>query len=87
MKAYEFEIQNDHGLHARPASMLIQTLNKFQSAVSLFKEGQKYNGKSMLNIMKMAAAKGDVILVEASGDDEELCIEAVKSLVLSGFGE
>jgi phosphocarrier protein len=87
MKTFDFEIQNEHGLHARPASLLVQTATKFQSAVNLYKEDQKYNGKSMLNIMKMAASKGDRIRVEAVGDDEGKAIEALQSLAAKQFEE
>lgn len=87
MKTFEFEIINEHGMHARPASLLIQTINQFESEVMLKKDGTAYNGKSMLNIMKMAAAKGDVISVEAEGSDEAACVDAIKALIDGNFGE
>ncbi|MDK2868311.1 MAG: phosphocarrier protein HPr [Clostridiales bacterium] len=85
MKTFDFELQNEHGLHARPASLLIQTATKFQSTVHLYKQAQQYNGKSMLSVMKMAAAKGDRIRVEASGEDEGLAIDAIRELVSRQF--
>ncbi|GAU78269.1 HPr family phosphocarrier protein [Fusibacter sp. 3D3] len=87
MKQFEFALQNEHGLHARPAGLFIQTCNKFQSAVSLYKADQKYNGKSMLGILKMAASKGDVIRVEVEGTDESDAIAEIKVLIHSNFGE
>lgn len=87
MKQYEFALQNEHGLHARPAGLFIQACNKYQSAVSLYKADQMYNGKSMLGILKMAASKGDVIRVEVEGTDESEAIAEIKALVNGNFGE
>lgn len=87
MKKYEFTLQNEHGLHARPAGLFIQTCNKYQSAVSLYKADQMYNGKSMLGILKMAASKGDIIRVEVDGADESEAIADIKALISGNFGE
>ncbi|MBF4695288.1 HPr family phosphocarrier protein [Fusibacter ferrireducens] len=87
MKNHEFTLQNEHGLHARPAGLFVQVCNKYQSAVNLYKADQKYNGKSMLGILKMAASKGDVIRVEVDGVDESEAIDEIKSLIRGNFGE
>ncbi len=87
MKKYEFTLQNEHGLHARPAGLFIQACNKYQSTISLYKEDQMYNGKSMLGILKMAASKGDVIRVEVDGSDESEAIDEIKALISGNFGE
>ncbi len=87
MKSYEFKLQNEHGLHARPAGLFVQECGKYQSAVSLFKGELKVNGKSMLGLLKMAASKGDSIRIEVEGSDEESALQGLKALVDRGFDE
>lgn len=87
MKSYEFKLQNEHGLHARPAGLFVQECGKYQSAVALFKGELKVNGKSMLGLLKMAASKGDIIRMEVEGSDEESALQGLKALVDRGFDE
>lgn len=87
MRSYEFTLENEHGLHARPAGMFIQICNRYQGDVVLHKDGQEYNGKSMLGILKMAASKGDQIKVVATGVDEDAIINAIEELIENNFGE
>jgi phosphocarrier protein HPr len=87
MKSYEFELKNEHGLHARPAGLFVQECGKYQSAVALFKGELKVNGKSMLGLLKMAASKGDIIRIEVDGTDEETALKGLKALVDRGFDE
>ncbi len=87
MKSYEFKLQNEHGLHARPAGLFVQECGKYQSAVALFKGDLKVNGKSMLGLLKMAASKGDIIRMEVEGSDEESALQGLKALVDRGFDE
>ncbi len=87
MKQFEFTLKNEHGLHARPAGLFIQVCNRFQCSVNLYKGDQKYNGKSMLGILKMAASKGDAIRIEADGADESEAIKAIQTLVDNNFDE
>lgn len=87
MKTFSFELSNDHGLHARPASLLIQTCSKFTSQISLIKNDQKFNCKSMLGILKMAGVKGDALTIEIEGADETEALNEVKALIASNFNE
>ena len=87
MKRFEFILGNEHGLHARPAGMLVQLCGKYQSAVSLFKGEQKVNAKSLLGVMKIAASKGDALALEVEGDDEAVAFEAIKALIDRNFDE
>ncbi|MDD7764830.1 MAG: HPr family phosphocarrier protein [Peptoniphilaceae bacterium] len=66
------------GLNARPASMFLRLSVKFKSDVMLIKDGNFYNGKSILSILSMGAVNGDEIEIEVLGEDEE---EAIKKLV------
>ncbi|MDO5017788.1 MAG: HPr family phosphocarrier protein [Lagierella massiliensis] len=71
-------IRNEEGLHARTAALFLQKSVKFQSEITLNKDGYSYDGKSILSILSMAAFKGDEIVITCSGEDEE---EALKALV------
>lgn len=87
MLQFEFVLNNEHGLHARPASLLIAACDGFKSKITLHKNGQSYNGKSMLSILKMAASKGDEIRVEVEGEDETEASMEIKRLIDNNFGE
>lgn len=87
MKSYSFELSNEHGLHARPAGLLIQTCSKFNSQISLVKNGQKFNCKSMLGVLKMAGVKGDALTIEIDGVDEAEALNAVQALIAANFNE
>lgn len=87
MKRLEFVLANEHGLHARPAGMLVQLCAKYQSGVSLFKGDQKVNAKSLLGVMKIAASKGDALALEIEGEDEVDAWDAIKALIDRNFDE
>ena len=80
-------ILNEVGLHARPASMIVKCLLKFQSDVFIEKDGRRVNGKSIMGILMLAAGKGSQIRVEADGPDAQEALNAVEDLILSKFGE
>lgn len=83
----EIEIVNKLGLHARPAALLVQKAGKFKSEISLEKEGQKINGKSIMGVMMLAAERGSIIIIKAEGEDEAEAVEALVELIESKFGE
>jgi len=87
MKNYEFELKNEHGLHARPAGLFVQECGKYQSTVALIKGELRVNGKSMLGLLKMAASKGDRIRLEVEGVDEMQAVEGLSALIDRGFDE
>lgn len=82
-----FIIINRLGLHARAAAQLVQTANQFCSEVTVAKEGEEVNGKSIMGILMLAAAQGSEITVQVTGDDADLAIEAIGKLIEDGFGE
>lgn len=82
-----FQIQNELGLHARPAALFVQTANNFKSEIMVEKDSQRVNGKSIMGIMMLAAAKGTTIKVKAKGQDADDAIDALQKLVQSKFGE
>ncbi len=83
----ELVIQNANGLHARPAALFVKTSSRFQSEVWVEKDGERINGKSIMGLMMLAAAKGSVLRVIAEGEDASAVIEALEQLVATRFGE
>jgi phosphocarrier protein len=83
----DIEIINKLGLHARASSKLTQTASQFKSDVWIEKNDRKVNAKSIMGVMMLAAAKGSIISLEASGEDEASAIEALKALINDFFGE
>ncbi len=83
----EFTIRNQLGLHLRAASRLVQTASRFSSSVHIEVRENRVNGKSIIGLATLAAAKGTTIVVEAQGVDEEEAIEAIGRLIEDGFGE
>jgi len=82
-----FEIQNRLGIHARPAAQIVKTTSSFRSKITIFKDDTKVNGKSIMGVMMLAAAKGSHLTVRADGEDEEEALEALAALFKSKFGE
>ena len=87
MKRKEVEIRNKLGLHARPASLVVKLAGKFESEIQLTKEDTEINAKSILGVMMLAAGPGQKVTITADGSDEAEAVDAIASLIDSGFGE
>lgn len=88
MQKVTLKIQNEEGLHARPANVLTKAAMKFKCDIELLKNGGSgsvFNPKSILSILSMGAAKGDEITVIANGEDEEEAIRTITELVNNGL--
>lgn len=83
----DVRIQNKYGLHARPAMQFVDVANRFQSTVTVHKGSQSVNGKSIMEMMLLAATKGTVLRVEAFGEDAEDMLDALAELVDRKFDE
>lgn len=83
----EVEIVNRLGLHARAAAKLVQTAGGFGSRVTLVKDGDQVDAKSILGILLLAASQGSTVTVRCEGDDEEEAMAAVTSLIADRFHE
>jgi phosphocarrier protein HPr len=83
----KLEILNKLGLHARASALLVQTVNKFTAQVSISKDGQTIDGRSIMGVLTLAATQGSKIQVEACGDDAERAIKAIEKLVEARFNE
>ena len=82
-----FLIVNTLGLHARAAAQLDQTANRYRSDVQVTKDGAQVNGKSIMGVLTLAAAKGAEILVVCDGEDAQAAMEALALIIENGFGE
>ena len=87
MQQREVEIINKLGLHARAAAKLTQLAAKYQSDVSLARNGRKVNAKSIMGVMMLAAGKGSRIVLETEGPDESEAMNAIVALIGEYFGE
>ena len=80
-------IENKTGIHARPASVFVQTATKFKSKVQIKAKGKTVDAKSILMIMSMGLVKGTEMTIVADGPDEAEAVKALVDLVNSKFGE
>ncbi len=82
-----FLIVNTLGLHARAAAQLVQSANRYKSEVHVEKDGMAVNGKSIMGVLTLAAAKGTQIAVTCEGDDAQDAMAALAVIIENGFGE
>ncbi|TDX59132.1 HPr family phosphocarrier protein [Orenia marismortui] len=80
-------INNETGIHARPASMIVQEANKYGADIKIAKDANEVNAKSIMGIMSLGISKSTEITVKAEGADAEEAVDALVDLVESGFGE
>jgi phosphocarrier protein HPr len=83
----EFVIQNKLGLHARPVAMFVKCANRFESEILVEKNDEAVNGKSIMGMMMLAAGKGSVLKVTATGHDAELALRELEALISNKFNE
>jgi phosphocarrier protein len=87
MMKKDLMIENKLGLHARAAAQIVKAASGFKARILLSKDGIEVDGKSIMGIMMMAAAKGSTVLVSAEGDDEAQALEGMERLFKDKFGE
>ena len=83
----KMEIKNKLGVHARAAALLVQTANRFSARVTISKDGQTADGRSIMGVLMLAATQGSTIEVEAAGQDAEQAVKAIEKLVDKRFNE
>lgn len=76
-------VKNKQGLHARPAALFVQVANKFDSRITLRREDEEVNGKSIMGILMLGAEKGSLITIEVDGQDAQLAIAELEKIVNS----
>ena len=83
----EAVINNQVGLHARPATFFIQKANEFKSSIWIEKDERRVNAKSLLGILSLGIVKGTSVTIIADGADEEEAINTLTELIDSNFSE
>ena len=76
-------VKNKQGLHARPAALFVQIANKFDARITVRRDKEKVNGKSIMGILMLGAERGSQIVVEAEGNDAELAIAELEKVINS----
>lgn len=76
-------VRNKQGLHARPAALFVQIANKFDSRITIKRDEEEVNGKSIMGILMLGAEKDSEISIEIEGDDAHLAIVELEKLITS----
>lgn len=76
-------VKNKQGLHARPAALFVQIANKFDARITVKRDDEEVNGKSIMGILMLGAEKGSTILLEADGHDAQLAIVELERIIAS----
>jgi phosphocarrier protein len=87
MTSQAVTVVNQLGMHARAAAKFVHVATRYQSRVRVAREAREMDGKSIMGILLLAAARGSTITITAEGDDERDAVVALVGLVESGFGE
>jgi phosphocarrier protein len=87
MMKKELLIENKLGLHARAAAQIVKSASAYTSKITLMKDGLEVDGKSIMGIMMLAAAKGSSVLLEVRGEDEGQALAGLEQLFKDKFGE
>lgn len=80
-------VVNQLGMHARAAAKFVHLAARYQAQVRVARDRREMDGKSIMGILLLAAARGSTITISAEGTDEDAAVEALVSLVQTGFGE
>jgi len=83
----ELLVQNKMGIHARPAAMIVRITNKFKADIFVEKEDEQVNGKSIMGLMMLAAAKGSKVKFIATGADAQQMLTELEALFAKKFDE
>ncbi len=80
MKTFKYVIQDEQGIHARPAGVLVRAATEFESDIHICKDGKQWDLKRIFGVMGLCAKKGDEITVTISGKDEDAAAEKIEAL-------
>lgn len=83
----DLKILNQYGIHARPAALFVKTASRYDSEVTVEKDGVKVSGKSIMGLMTLEGYCGSVLKVTAEGHDAEAALNELQMLVESKFDE
>ncbi len=85
METIDFIINNDHGLHARPAGQLVNVASEFNSTITVKKEDKSASAKGLFALMGLGIKSGENIKIEIEGTDERVACDAIKSFLDVNF--
>lgn len=77
MKEQQVNLTNPAGLHARPGKQLVQLAKEYECDITLVKDGNRYNAKSLMKLLQAGLSQGDTLTVETNGADEEAALTAI----------
>ena len=80
-------VNNNYGLHARPATFFIQKANSYKSSIWVDKDERRVNAKSLLGVLSLGIEKGMEITLIADGEDESAALDGLAALIETGFNE
>ncbi len=83
----ELTVQNRLGLHARPSAMFVKTCSRFKAEISVEKDGEQVNGKSIMGLMMLAAGLGSKLRITCEGSDAEKAMSEIEAIVERKFDE
>lgn len=83
----EFEIKNTMGLHTRPAAEFARTALRFDADITVEKDGDVVNGKSIMSLLMLSAGQGSFLKITASGADAKEALNAIETLIEAQFNE
>jgi phosphocarrier protein HPr len=81
------QVQNAHGIHARPAAEIVKVAGRFTSNITIARDGLEVNAKSIMGVMMLAAEHGASIVLRAEGEDAAAALDALVALIDGKFGE
>lgn len=76
-------VKNKQGLHARPAALFVQVANKFDAKITVRRDQEEVNGKSIMGILMLGAERDSQIIIEADGDDADLAVAELEKILTS----
>tara|TARA_B110000285_G_C15110227_1_gene610582 strand:+ start:969 stop:1232 length:264 start_codon:yes stop_codon:yes gene_type:complete len=87
MPTREFTVTNKLGIHARPAAQFVKTASNFSCDIQVEKDDEQADGKSIMGLMMLAAGHGSILTITTNGDDEDIALEKLGSLIARNFEE
>ncbi|MEA4911558.1 MAG: HPr family phosphocarrier protein [Oscillospiraceae bacterium] len=87
MYVKDVTVENQVGLHARPATFFIQKANEYKASIWVEKEERRVNAKSLLGVLSLGIVGGTAIRIIADGSDEQQAVDGLVKLINSGFNE
>lgn len=85
MKTFKYTINDELGIHARPAGLLVKLVANYKSEVTISKDGKDANAKRIMALMGLGATKGTVVTVKVEGPDEDVAVKAMEDFFKSNL--